>query len=166
MSDPLSNLWHRLKANNPRFQAADESDVQTHINHALVTTLLFGTLGALGLFVGSLVFVRELTFDLARGYSWGLVVGLVFYTVREINQRLTFAETLFGDVYGMRWIEIPWSPRFDWKYRPWDGVGDVLVQTWIVSSVITGSALVFFLLAGSVALLYFVFRPLPSKGTE
>lgn len=151
-------FFERLKLHNPRFQLADMTDEQTHTSHALFCVLFFG---------GGAVFVAAAVLALLSLWSgirilnaWvfttpfaiGLLTGSTFYLLREIKARL---ELGFG-------------------YKRWDGAGDVLMPwTWslpLALAILFGyvpwwCGALLLALAGAIALLYFVFRPLPPKGS-
>lgn len=150
--DALGTVWGRLKRRSRRFQQADEHPVQTHINHALVIVLLFGTLGAgLALLVGR-------TID--QGVEHGVTAGWLFYVARELHQRLEITEWLWCNVRWLTWIRVPSRIRVDWRDSWWDGVCDVLVPALIIAPVVFDSVRALWALAAAVALLYFVLRPI------
>lgn len=158
MSDPLSNFWGKLKGRSRRFAAADQTDEQTHMNHALVMVLLFGTIGAgLALLAGR---------SRQSGLEIGIVVGWSFYLLREIHQRLYIAQWIVGEPRWLRWLRIPdpTSVRFEPRFRLWDGVCDILIPLWITAPIIAGSVELLWALSVLVALAYFVFRPLDDGG--
>lgn len=159
MSDPLSNFWGRLKKRSRRFAAADETNEQTHMNHALVMVLLFGTIGA-GL---------ALMFDhaLSVGLKAGVVVGWGFYILREFNQRLSISQWVVANDEAprwLRWFRFPIGLRLDWRWNAWDGICDVLVPLWITAPIVSGSVVLLWVLSALVAVMYFVFRPLDDGG--
>lgn len=131
MRTPLDAL---LSAVNRRWPwlVGEQSERATHINHALVTILLFGTIGAgLGSWAG---------LALVTGLRYGLVVGCAFYVVRELMQR--------------------WPDRFAVEWR--DGVCDVLGPVWITAPVLWPSHLeAWWALTALYALLVFPFGRRP-----
>lgn len=123
-------LWERMKARSRRLQAADATDDQTHVHHALITVLLFGSIGTgMGLLGG---------LALEVGLRAGILGGLGFYAIRETLAR--------------------WR---NWSYKPWDGVCDVAVPLWVAMPVLLNSVVALWVMSLVVALLYFVFRPIP-----
>lgn len=150
--DALGAVWGRLKRRSRRFQQADEHPVQTHINHALVIILLFGSLG-----VGLAQLVGR---TLEQGIEHGLVAGWLFYVAREFNQRLEITEWLWCNVRGLTWIRFPSGIRFAWRNSWWDGICDVLVPALIIAPVVFHSVRMLWALAVVVAVMYFVLRPI------
>lgn len=133
--EALDRLWERLKARSRRLQAADATDVDTHVAHALVTVLLFGTIGVgLAMMLGG---AFGLTPPFERGLTAGIVFGWAFYLAREIHSR--------------------WGR---WRYKSWDGICDVVVPVWITAPAVFHSLGLLWLLSIGVLLLYYVFRPI------
>lgn len=71
--------WERAKARSRRLQLADATVDQTHVHHALITVIVFGSLGAvLSLFRPE---------PIAEGLRLGFMAGWAFYLVRELWNR-------------------------------------------------------------------------------
>jgi hypothetical protein len=150
VSNSLDAFWERLARRSRRFALSDATDDQTHRNHALVTVLLFGSLGGIA--------GRFLTvYGAEWGLRWGLVLGVAFYVVREIWWR--------AGIVWLRWHTAPYdsAERIVKSRTPlklWDGVMDVLVPVWVVGPVLYGSPALLWWLSAAVAAGYFLFRPL------
>ena len=144
----IEATWERLKRRSIRLQLADQTDEQTHINHALLTVVLFGGSGMLGtlLFLLAIAGVWS-TWVATTPLACGIVAGWCFYLVREVLQR-----------------------RGRWTWMLWDGICDIVVPLawtapwtlaalagtvpWWTGAVLYGSALL-------MLALYYVFRPIP-----
>lgn len=127
--DILDRLWERLKARSRRLELADATDDQTHVHHALVVVLLFGSMAAGLALLGGM--------SAAFGLKIGFVIGWIFYAIREIATRV----------------------EEGWRYKPWDGVCDIVIPLWVTLPVVLESASALWILSAIVALLYFVLRP-------
>lgn len=143
----MDALWERLKKRSRRLALSDQTDSDTHLHHALVTVLVFGSVGWV---IGS-------RFDLP-GLKAGLVWGLGFYALREIVNRV--------EVTG--WIVLTPFPRLklfpmlrlDWRYKLWDAAGDILIPCWVVLPVVLDSVVALWWLSLAVAVHHFWLRPL------
>ena len=107
----------------------DGTPERTHINHALVIILLFGSIGA---GVGFWVTMPAL------GFRVGLVVGWLAYVVREVSQR-----------WGPSFTANGWDGCCDVLIPAWI----------VSAAVLPGSLAVFWSLTAIVAALYFPLRP-------
>lgn len=153
----FNTLWERLKKRSARLRAADEHPDQTHVHHALVTVLMFGTVGVgLAFMVSAFLPVKP---PLEAGLRWGVIAGLVFYALREIWNRLDVTEQVVGTVRGLRWVRIPTRFRFDWRWQPWDGVCDIVVPLWVTAPVVFNDVWLLWALSWAVFALYFLLRP-------
>lgn len=161
MSD---SLWERLKKRSARFRSADEHPDQTHVHHALVTVLLFGTLGAGLALMARAVSPLPFTPPVLEGLRWGIIGGWVFYAGREILNRLDVTQEIVGTVRGLRWVQIPIAWKFDWRWQPWDGICDVVIPLWVTAPIVFGSLWALWGLSLAVAALYFLFRPIRNGG--
>jgi hypothetical protein len=137
-------LWENyIKPRSRRLQLADQIDDQTHVHHALVTVLVFGTLAVLGATVAMLAVSAWLgTFVLSTWVfgiplRYGIAFGWAFYFVRELVARVG-----------------------NWRYKTWDGICDVLVPLWVTAPVLFHSVVLLWVLSALVAMMYFLFRPL------
>lgn len=105
--------WERLKARSRRLQLADATVDQTHVHHALVTVLAFGTLGA-----AVSLFRPE---AIAEGLRVGFMAGWTFYLLRELwNRRGNLGWRLWDgacDIVIPLWVTAPVvfnSPELLW----------------------------------------------------
>jgi hypothetical protein len=156
----LDDFWERLKARSRRLREFDSTPEATHVGHALVTVLLFGTIGVgLAMMIAAL----GLPAPLATGLRWGVIAGLAFYVVRELANRTDVTHELVCNVRGLRWLRIPYGVRFDWRWQPWDGLCDIVVPLWVCLPVLLGSLWALWLLSLAVTALYLLFRPYRSS---
>jgi hypothetical protein len=123
-------FWERLKARSLRLQAADATPDQSHTHHALVVVLLFGSVFA------GLALLASMRIEL--GLKAGFIVGWIFYAIREIAMRV----------------------EGGFRYKPWDGVCDIVVPLWVTLPVVIGSASALWILSWIVVLLL---RPIPRQ---
>lgn len=149
MSNSLDAFWERLSAANPRFALSDATDADTHRNHALVTVLLFGTLGAIA---GRLAFDWRIGTGLEVGYA----VGVGFYVVRELWWRI---QVIVARRVAKPYDTIELSVKATTPLRLFDGWMDVLVPVWITAPAVFGSVVLLWILSALVAASYFLLRP-------
>lgn len=118
------------RTHSQRVEAACQTDEQTWINHALITVILGGGLGA----VLGLLLVTP-----ALGFRVGLLIALLVYFYREVNQ---------------------WRGRRD-RPQGWyfDACMDVLVPYWIASPFLLGAS-GFYVLTLCVAAMHWGARPI------
>lgn len=133
MKSPIDHLRSTIANQFPALGAmmarGDGTPERTHINHALVIILLFGSIGAgVGYWISAP----------ATGFRVGLVVGWLAYVVREILQR-----------WGPAWFDDLWDGLCDVLVPAWIISGVVLPDT----------PAVFGCLTVAVAALYFPLRP-------
>ena len=105
--------WEQLKARSRRLQLADATVDQTHVHHALITVLVFGSLGA------AVSLLRpESTGD---GLRFGFMAGWAFYMLRELwNRRSNWRFRIWDgacDIVIPLWVTAPVvfnSPELLW----------------------------------------------------
>ena len=98
---------------------AGSTDAETHIHHALVTVLLFGTLG------GAIGLLREAP---EIGFRAGMVVGLSVYLLRELRQKAWLVGRWWDavcDIVIPCWIVLPVALDAPWLL--WVGAAVVAV---------------------------------------
>lgn len=175
MSD-LELLWENMKRRSIRLQLADQTDEQTHINHALLTVVFFGGSGLLGgaVFFWAL-FDWWTSWVFTKPLAFGIVCGWIFYLIREVLQR---APVITARLKLWQWGDRPihaaermaTAIEAGKPLNLWDGICDFVVPfswtaPWALAALLVDvPAWTGILLYGSALLvlaLYYVFRPIP-----